>query len=178
MTSFWEIPSPAGPLLLSGDEQGLRGISFQGGPHAAVPAARWTRALGPFESVITQLEEYFAGARRRFELTLAPEGSPFQREVWTMLRRIPYGETTTYSELARRMGRSGAARAVGAANGRNPIPIVIPCHRVVGADGSLTGFGGGLDVKRRLLSLEARFREPSPDAARDLFDLAHPPAAK
>ena len=172
MTRYWELPSPVGPLLLSGDEQGLRGISFQGGPHAAVPAARWTRDREPFEEAIVQLAEYFAGTRQRFDLPLAPEGSPFHCEVWAMLRRIPYGETITYGELARRLGRSNAARAVGAANGRNPIPIVIPCHRVVGSDGSLTGFGGGLDVKRRLLALEARYRSPGPGMARDLFELA------
>jgi methylated-DNA-[protein]-cysteine S-methyltransferase len=172
MTHFWELPSPVGPLLLSGDEQGLRGISFQGGPHAAVPAARWTRAREPFEAAIAQLEEYFAGTRRRFDLALAPEGSPFQCEVWAMLRRIPYGDTITYGELARRLGRSNAARAVGAANGRNPIPIVIPCHRVVGADGSLTGFGGGLDIKRRLLDLEARHRPARAGMERSLFEAA------
>jgi methylated-DNA-[protein]-cysteine S-methyltransferase len=175
MTRFWELPSPVGPLLLSGDGEGLRGISFQGGPHASVPAARWTRAREPFEAAIAQLEEYFEGTRRRFDLILAPEGSPFQCEVWAMLRRISYGDTITYGELARRLGRSNAARAVGAANGRNPIPIVIPCHRVVGADGSLTGFGGGLDIKRRLLAHETRYRVPAPGAARDLFELAREP---
>ena len=169
MTRFWETPSPVGPLLLSGDEQGLRGISFQAGPHASVPSSRWTRAREPFEHAIAQLEEYFAGARRHFELPLAPEGSSFQLSVWTMLRRIPYGETVTYGELARRLGRSSAARAVGAANGQNPIPIVIPCHRVVGSDGSLTGFGGGLDVKRRLLSLEALHRPVRAGTTFDLF---------
>ena len=169
MTHFWEVGSPVGPLLLSGDEQGLRGIAFQAGPHAAVPASRWTRAREPFESAIAQLEEYFAGTRRRFDLPLAPEGSPFQRQVWAMLRRIPYGETTTYGELARNLGRSSAARAVGAANGQNPIPIVIPCHRVVGSDGSLTGFGGGLDVKRRLLALEARYRPAGKGVTGELF---------
>ena len=169
MTLFWETPSPVGPLLLSGDEQGLRGISFQAGPHASVPSARWTRAREPFERAIAQLEEYFTGARRHFELPLAPEGSSFQLAVWAMLRRIPYGETITYGELARRLGRSSAARAVGAANGQNPIPIVIPCHRVIGSDGSLTGFGGGLDAKRRLLALEAEHRPVRAGMTRDLF---------
>ena len=172
MTHYWEVASPVGPLLLSADEQGLRGISFQGGPHPSSPSPRWTRAREAFENAIAQLEEYFAGTRQRFELALAPEGSRFQREVWSMLRRIPYGETVTYGELARRLGNSSAARAVGAANGQNPIPIVIPCHRVVGSDGSLTGFGGGLDVKRRLLTLEARHRSARPGMNRDLFELA------
>ena len=109
-----------------------------------------------FTPVIGQLEEYFAGRRRYFELALRPEGSQFQRAVWTELRSIPYGETISYKDLARRVGKPQAFRAVGAANGANPIPIIIPCHRVIGNDGSLTGFGGGLPLKRRLLELESR----------------------
>jgi methylated-DNA-[protein]-cysteine S-methyltransferase len=104
--------------------------------------------------VHAQLDAYFAGRRRDFDVRLAPEGTPFQLRVWAALCEIPYGETISYAELARRIGNPNAVRAVGAANGRNPLPIVVPCHRVVGADGSLVGFGGGLDVKRALLDLE------------------------
>ena len=103
-----------------------------------------------------QLTEYFAGARRAFDLPLAASGTPFQRRVWEALRRIPYGETISYGELARRIGKPTASRAVGAANGRNPIAIVVPCHRVIGADGTLIGYGGGLPVKEALLALERR----------------------
>jgi methylated-DNA-[protein]-cysteine S-methyltransferase len=155
---FCDISTPVGRLLLSGDESGLRGISFQAGFHPVRPAQDWRRTEEPFGEVIGQLEAYFAGELRRFDLRLAPEGTPFQREVWSALTTIPYGETVSYGELALRIGRSNASRAVGAANGRNPIPIVIPCHRVIGADGSLTGFGGGLAIKSQLLELEAGIR--------------------
>ena len=133
--------------------------SFQNAIRPAKPAEGWRRARRPFRDVIIQLDAYFAGRLRRFELPLAPEGTPFQREVWSALTTIPYGETVSYGELARRVGRPAASRAVGAANGRNPIPIIIPCHRVIGADGTLTGFGGGLPIKRRLLQLEAGHEE-------------------
>lgn len=150
-----ETPTPIGWLLLTGDDAGLRGIFFPGSHRPAKVAKEWQRADGPFRETISQLHAYFAGRLRRFDLPLAPEGTPFQREVWSALTDIPYGETVSYSELARRIGRPTAVRAVGAANGRNPLPIVVPCHRVIGADGSLTGFGGGLEIKRRLLELEA-----------------------
>ena len=150
-----EISTPVGRLRLAGDEKGLRRISFQNRFPLAAPAESPLRTEGPFREAIAQLEAYFAGALRRFDLPLAPEGTPFQREVWSALTAIPYGETVSYGELARRLCRPAASRAVGAANGQNPIPIVIPCHRVIGADGSLTGFGGGLAIKRRLLDLEA-----------------------
>ncbi len=107
------------------------------------------------DAATRQLREYFAGERREFELPLDPRGSEFQKRVWSALRNIPYGTTISYGELAHRVGQPTAARAVGAANGRNPIPIVIPCHRVIGKDGSLTGFGGGLPLKERLLELES-----------------------
>jgi methylated-DNA-[protein]-cysteine S-methyltransferase len=152
---YCEISTPLCRLVLVGDEQGLRRISFQDTFRPARPAEGWRRAQAPFRDVILQLDAYFAGRLRRFDLPLAPEGTPFQREVWSALTTIPYGETVSYGELARRVGRPTACRAVGAANGRNPIPIIIPCHRVIGADGSLTGFGGGLPIKRRLLLLEA-----------------------
>jgi methylated-DNA-[protein]-cysteine S-methyltransferase len=155
VTRCCEISTPVGRLRLAGDESGLRSISFQNRFRPAAPAESPLRSEEPFRDAIAQLEAYFAGALRRFDLPLAPEGTAFQREVWSALTAIPYGETVSYGELARRLGRPAASRAVGAANGQNPIPIVIPCHRVIGADGSLTGFGGGLAIKRRLLDLEA-----------------------
>ncbi len=152
---YWhQMESPVGPLLLAGDGRKLELISFQAGPHARRAPPTWLASARPFRPVLAQLEEYFAGARREFDLPLAPRGSPFQRAVWQALTRIPYGETVSYGELARRIGHPQASRAVGLANRTNPLPIVVPCHRVIGADGSLTGFGGGLEIKRRLLALE------------------------
>lgn len=156
---YCDVSTPVGRLLLTGDEKGLRGISFQNGFHPVKLAEDWQLTEEPFREAIAQLEAYFAGRLHRFDLALAPEGTPFQREVWSALTTIPYGETVSYGELARQLGRRTASRAVGAANGRNPLPIVIPCHRVIGADGSLTGFGGGLAIKRRLLELEAGDRK-------------------
>jgi methylated-DNA-[protein]-cysteine S-methyltransferase len=109
---------------------------------------------GPFREVVRQLKAYFDGQLKAFDLPLAPQGTEFQRQVWRALQTIPYGRTKSYGEIARRLGRPEASRAVGAANGQNPIPVIIPCHRVIGADGSLTGFGGGLPIKRKLLALE------------------------
>src|SRR5262249_46745434 len=117
----------------------------------------WLRDDAVFAGPRTQLTEYFGGGRAEFELPLLPEGTPFQRKVWNALCEIPYGETISYGELARRIGQPTAARAVGLANGSNPLPIVVPCHRVIGADGSLTGFGGGIERKRWLLAHEAKF---------------------
>ena len=155
MIRYCDFSTPIGRLLLAGDEEGLRRISFQDGFHPLEPARDWRRTEEPFRDTLAQLEAYFAGELRKFDLALAPEGTPFQRNVWSALSEIPYGGTVSYGELARRLGKATSPRAVGAANGRNPIPIVIPCHRVIGADGSLTGFGGGLAIKRRLLDLEA-----------------------
>jgi methylated-DNA-[protein]-cysteine S-methyltransferase len=152
---YCETSTPIGRLTLVGDESGLRRVSF---PNKRIPVEvteRWQRAEEPFREAIRQLDLYFEGRLRRFDLALAPEGTPFEREVWSALTEIPYGQTISYSELARRIGRPAASRAVGAANGKNPIPIIVPCHRVIGANGSLTGFGGGLGIKRRLLDLEA-----------------------
>jgi len=152
--------SPVGPLRLTGDHQGLTGICFQGEaawrgrPRRAVERGAWRTDPGPFTAVMCQLQEYFDGTRRLFDLPLAPQGTAFQLDVWRELQRIPYGETISYGELARRIGKPRACRAVGLANGANPLPIVVPCHRVIGADGSLTGFGGGLPIKQRLLGLE------------------------
>ena len=154
-TLYWhEIDSPIGRLLLAGDGDSLIQVSFQAGPRPLQPPGTWRPGAAPFRAAIAQLGEYFAGRRLQFELPLAPRGTEFQRRVWHALREIPYGETISYGELACRIGKPGASRAVGLANGANPLPIVVPCHRVIGADGSLTGFGGGLPIKRKLLALE------------------------
>jgi methylated-DNA-[protein]-cysteine S-methyltransferase len=142
------IPSPVGPLALTVDDDGaLTRIGFGAGDVS--DDAR-------FDRVVNQLTEYFAGRRTDFDLDLRPDGgSAFERRVWAALLEIPYGETASYGEIAARIGHPGKARAVGRANGRNPIAIVCPCHRVIGSDGSLTGYGGGLENKRTLLDLEA-----------------------
>ena len=163
MMYFHEMASPVGGLLRIGDGTHLKHIHFQSGPHPRLPRGEWVAERAPFESVLNQLSEYFAGQRRSFDLALAPEGTGFQRAVWRALLDIPYGETLSYGELACRIGNPRASRAVGLANGANPLPIVVPCHRVIGADGSLTGFGGGLAIKQRLLRLESA---RAPDAAR------------
>lgn len=151
---YTHVDSPLGELLLAGDDGALRLISFPTGKGRRRPERDWVEDPAPFRVAARQLAEYFAGRRERFDLPLAPEGTEFQRAVWQGLRRIPYGRTWSYAELAQRIGRPRAMRAVGAANGANPLPIVVPCHRVIGADGSLTGFGGGLPAKRLLLELE------------------------
>jgi len=151
------LDTPVGRLLLALDEQGLRHIDFESGRHSTPIAADWERAAGALHEACAQLKAYFAGRLLEFDLPLAPQGSPFQQQVWLELLRIPYGVTTSYGEIARRLGDASASRAVGAANGRNPLPIVVPCHRVIGADGNLTGFGGGLPVKRFLLDHEQRY---------------------
>jgi len=154
-TLYWhEIDSPIGRLLLAGDGERLSHVCFQAGPRPRRPQEGWIADPAPFRDAVTQLREYFAGGRRVFELPLAPRGTEFQRRVWRTLTQIPYGTTISYGELARRVGNPSASRAVGLANGANPLPIVVPCHRVIGADGSLTGFGGGLPIKRQLLALE------------------------
>jgi methylated-DNA-[protein]-cysteine S-methyltransferase len=149
-TLYSQMPSPVGDLLLVGDDDALRGLYMA--PHEV--GAGWRRADAPFAAARGQLEEYFAGERRAFDLPLRLDGTSFQRLVWQALREIPYGETWSYGQLARHVGRPSAARAVGLANGRNPISIIVPCHRVIGSDRSLTGYGGGLERKRRLLDLE------------------------
>jgi methylated-DNA-[protein]-cysteine S-methyltransferase len=148
------MDSPVGNLLLVGNECGLRFISFENSKRAASVKPDWKSDQAQFAEVIRQLREYFSGERKKFDLPLAPEGTDFQLDVWRSLRTIPYGETISYSQLAKRIGNPKAVRAVGLANGCNPIPIIIPCHRVIGSDGSLTGFGGGLSTKRKLLDLE------------------------
>ena len=152
---FWhEIDSPIGRLLLAGYADALTRVYFQAGPRPFAPPGAWRNDPAPFERAVTQLAEYFAGTRRTFRLQLEPAGTPFQLAVWRALREIAYGETLSYGTLARRLGQANGARAVGLANGSNPLPIIVPCHRVIGADGSLTGFGGGLSIKRALLALE------------------------
>lgn len=160
MMYFARIDSPMGKLLAVGEERSgrlvLRGLYFVGAPHArgAIPKGAQEDA-SVFADLARQLEEYFAGKRRRFSLGLGAVGTEFQRAVWDALVEIPYGEVATYAEVARRLGRPNAVRAVGAANGKNPLSIVVPCHRVIGKDGTLTGYAGGLANKRRLLALEA-----------------------
>jgi len=150
--------SPIGELLLVGDGRTLHRLSMQGGRRPVAIDPGWRRAEESFAGVRRQLTEYFAGDRRTFELPLALRGNAFEQRVWHLLCSIPYGETTSYGELAKRLGEPTAARAVGLANGRNPVAVIVPCHRVIGADGSLTGYGGGLDRKRFLLDLEAGVR--------------------
>ena len=155
-TLFTRIESPLGPLLLACDEAGLREINFMNGRHSAHLKPEWREDARALKEPIRQLRAYFAGELEDFDLPLAPEGTQFQQKVWTELCEIPYGETRSYGELARRIGNPNACRAVGLANGSNPIPIIIPCHRVIGSNGKLTGYGGGLPIKEKLLALEKR----------------------
>ncbi len=149
------LTTPIGDLLLAGDDEGLSMIGFPKGKMRRDPEPDWIFNEKPFVEAVRQLEEYFAGKRKEFDLPLHLSGTEFQVRVLEELRRIPYGRTTSYGAIAKQIGRPKAMRAVGAANGRNPIPIVIPCHRVIGSSGDLTGFGGGLDTKAELLRLEA-----------------------
>ena len=149
------MSSPIGQLLLAGDGQRLEVIGFSSGPQARGADAQWERFDEPFRATKRQLGEYFDGARQRFEIELAPRATAFQAQVLEYLQLIPYGETRSYREVAVAIGNPKAVRAVGGANGSNPIPIIIPCHRVIGSNGSLTGFGGGIDTKRYLLDLES-----------------------
>lgn len=157
---FSEIDSPVGPMRLATDGAGLRRIDFLDGRADRRAPADWIRDDAAFAGVIEQLRAYFAGALRDFTAPLAPQGTSFQQDVWLRLRDIPYGETISYSELAMRVGNPRAFRAVGLANGQNPIPILIPCHRVIGKDGTLVGYGGGLHIKEKLLALERGGRLP------------------
>jgi methylated-DNA-[protein]-cysteine S-methyltransferase len=155
-TFFSTMSSPVGRLTLVGQGDDLVGLHFDTDPLAGEMRAGGTRDDRRLRSAVEQLEAYFAGARTRFDLSLVPPGTPFQKKVWAALVRIPFGATATYGEIARAVGRPDASRAVGGANHRNPIAIIIPCHRVIGADGAMTGYGGGLPRKRLLLDLEAR----------------------
>lgn len=151
------IDSPLGPLQLVSDGKHLTAINFPGQQSAAADSASPDRVL---RSARGQLKEYFAGQRQRFDLPLAASGTPFQESVWQALAAIPWGEVRSYRDIAHAVGKPKAVRAVGAANGRNPLPIVVPCHRVIGANGSLTGFGGGLPRKLTLLTLEGSYPAP------------------
>jgi methylated-DNA-[protein]-cysteine S-methyltransferase len=147
-----------GKMLLVGDERGLRSINFPASKRAEQLQTEWREDLAGFAEAIRQLRAYFAGELTEFDLPLAFEGTEFQRRVWQSLRGIPYGETISYGQLATRLGNPKASRAVGLANGSNPIPIIVPCHRVIGSNGSLVGYGGGLENKKVLLALESRQR--------------------
>jgi methylated-DNA-[protein]-cysteine S-methyltransferase len=155
------VDSPLGPLTLVAAGDALTGVYMDRQRYRPAPETFGERDDSPFAEAARQLEEYFAGKRTRFDLSLAPVGTPFQRQVWEALQAIPYGQTVSYGQLADRLGRPTAARAVGLANGHNPISIIVPCHRVVGANGDLTGYGGGLDRKRRLLDFEQNVSERS-----------------
>ena len=148
------VDTPVGGLLLARNDAGLRLIQFLAPAEAGSYQRSWERREDGFDDVVGQLTEYFAGSRRQFTVALAPEGTPFQQRVWRALLDIPYGDTISYGALASRIGQPSASRAVGLANGSNPLPIVIPCHRVIGSNGQLTGYGGGLAIKEQLLALE------------------------
>ena len=148
------MDSRIGKLLLAGDGERLEVIGFSSGAKARRADSGWERFDDPFRAVKRQLVEYFDGSRHEFDLDLAPKATPFQSQVLQYLGSIPYGETRSYQDVANAIGNPKAVRAVGGANGNNPIPIVIPCHRVIGSNGTLTGFGGGIDTKRYLLDLE------------------------
>ena len=164
-TVYAYLDSPVGRLLLTRNESGLTRVYFETDGKPRYPDHTWVLDPDGLSTAIKQLQEYFVGTRYTFDLDLAPEGTAFQQNVWRVLREIPYGETISYGELAKRIGKPSAVRAVGAANGRNPLGIVVPCHRVIGSDGSLTGFGGGLHVKKALLDLE---RKHNPVPSRQL----------
>jgi methylated-DNA-[protein]-cysteine S-methyltransferase len=154
--SYSVLDSPLGDLLLAADDRGLTSLYLSTGRHDASPRPGWHRCDEAFTDAATQLDEYFAGRRQAFDLPLNPSGTGFQLQVWLALRQIPYGETASYGSTAVAIGHPNGSRAVGLANGRNPISIIVPCHRVIGADGSLTGYGGGLEAKRWLLAHEAK----------------------
>jgi len=148
------MESPFGQLLIAGREGKLHSIGLPPEGGARLPGSLWKLDPAPFREAVRQIDAYFSRRLRDFDLALAPEGTHFQKKVWTALREIPYGDTVSYAEIARRIGHARAVRAVGAANGANPLPIVIPCHRVIGSEGRLTGYGGGVHVKQALLVLE------------------------
>jgi methylated-DNA-[protein]-cysteine S-methyltransferase len=155
-THFAVMDSPFGRILLAANGRGLKHLNFQDGARPLAPGEDWREDAVPFSEAIAQLKAYFRGESTRFDLQLAPGGTPFQQRVWRLLQAVPYGSTASYAQLAEQIGNPKAVRAVGAANARNPLPILIPCHRVIGSDGALTGYGGGLNLKCRLLELERR----------------------
>ncbi len=151
---FTEMDSPLGKILLAGSSRGLRTINFQESSVRLTPNPYWQEDQGRFQQAIFQMNAYFEGKVTEFELELDPKGTPFDQKVWDALKEIPYGETTSYGSIAARIDMPMAARAVGAANGRNPLPVVVPCHRVIGSDGSLRGYAGGIRFKQALLEIE------------------------
>ena len=162
-TRYTHVDSPVGRLMLAADDAGLRAVEFPENRHPVKREGEWRAGGHPLlDEARRQLGDYFAGTRQGFDLPLAPRGTDFQMRVWQALRSIPYGATWSYARLAERIGQATAMRAVGAANGRNPLPIIVPCHRVIGADGSLTGFGGGLPTKIFLLRLERALPDDLP----------------
>ena len=156
MIRYARLATPLGTLLATACGTALTGLYYEGERHAPAIGSDWVEDAdaAPLGECRRQVREYLEGERRAFDLELAPEGSEFQRRVWIEIARIPYGETVTYAELAARAGAPGSARAAGAATGRNPLSIIVPCHRVVGSDGSLTGYAGGVPRKKRLLEIE------------------------
>ena len=158
MTNIYyeQMPSPIGPLFLVADDEGLREVRFELERRAHAPQDGWVHSAQKLAEVRRQLEEYFAGERLTFDLFLKPQGTDFQQSVWHALTTIPYAVTTSYGQISQQIQRPKASRAVGAANGRNPIPIIIPCHRVIGSNGTLTGFAGGLAAKQWLLEHEMK----------------------
>jgi methylated-DNA-[protein]-cysteine S-methyltransferase len=159
---YTTLHSPIGELLLAGDDSGLQILSMQDAPRARRIGPEWRRDDAAFAHVRHQLEEYFAGSRDTFEIGLSLRGNAFEQRVWAELLKIPYGETASYGQIGASIGAPSAARAVGLANGRNPVAVIVPCHRVIGANGSLTGYGGGLERKRYLLDLESGVRSLLP----------------
>lgn len=173
---FAWMDSPVGAILLAGDGNDIQMIQFGVGRQTKAkprePQPGWLEDRVPFEEAIEQLTDYFNGSRQQFQMPLAPRGTEFQQRVWAALTLIPYGETVSYGELAREIGKPAAVRAVGAANGANPIGIVIPCHRVIGANGSLTGYGGGIENKAKLLAHEQHNASVRTDPVQFGLDLA------
>jgi methylated-DNA-[protein]-cysteine S-methyltransferase len=156
MIRYTRIQTPLGTLLATADNDVLTGLYYEGGRHAPKAAREWTEdaSCAPLKACAAQIADYLGGKRHDFDLPVAPSGTKFQQRVWREIARIPFGSTITYAELAKRAGSPGSARAAGAATGRNPLSIIVPCHRVVGTSGSLTGYAGGLDRKAKLLRLE------------------------
>jgi len=150
--------SDIGPILAGADDEGLRYVSFQQGKHPMVIPGTWTRNKKFLKSVFHQIHAYLNGELTCFELPLAPVGTPFQKSVWMALLGVPYGKIASYGDIAKAIGNPKACRAVGGANGKNPIPLIIPCHRIIGANGKLVGYGSGLPIKKKLLALESRYQ--------------------
>lgn len=162
MISYIVFDSPVGPLAIAASNDAVIAINFENSRHPTEFRSDWSNTENAvLKQAKRELTEYFAGKRRHFDVPTAAAGTEFQRRVWGELARIPFGETRSYLDVATRLGKPSATRAVGAANGRNPISIIVPCHRVIGADGSLTGFGGGMATKRFLLSLEGALPDES-----------------